>query len=217
MAKIAVYNLQGQEIEKIDISENVFGLLANNTLVHQVYVGLVGNARGVYAHTKTRAEVAGSGKKPWKQKGTGRARVGEVRNPVWRKGGIAFGPRNDRNFQVKVNQKMRRKAVQVSLSDKVREGKLIVVDTLEMAEKKTKVFAKALSALNLDRKSVVVGLTGSEKETMKAVRNIPRVSGMLTGNVSVVDLLNHQYFVMSKASVKELEHRFSSSVEKEAR
>jgi large subunit ribosomal protein L4 len=211
MAKISVYNLKGEEVEKIELSADIFDLASNPTLVHQAYVGLVGNERGVYAHTKTRAEVAGSGKKPWRQKGTGRARVGEVRNPVWRKGGIVFGPRNTRNFQVKVNQKMRRKAVMVALSDKVREGKLLVVESMNLAEKKTKLFAEALRALKIENKSAVVGLARSEKEMEKASRNVPRVTNVLTENVNVADLLNHQYFLLSKESVKDLEKRFLSS------
>jgi large subunit ribosomal protein L4 len=211
MANISVFNLKGEETGKMELSDDVFGLASNHTLVHQAYVGLVGNVRGVYAHTKTRGEVAGSGKKPWRQKGTGRARVGEVRNPVWRKGGIVFGPRNDRNFQVKVNQKVRRKAVAVVLSDKLREGRLVVVDALDMSEKKTRLFAAALRSLKLENKSLVVGLTRSEKESGRAVRNIPRVTDALTENINVADLLSHQYLLVSKESIKDLEKRLAPS------
>jgi large subunit ribosomal protein L4 len=212
MAKIAVYNLQGKEAETLDLSPEVFEVPANNELLHQVYVSLMNNERlGVYAHTKTRAEVAGSGKKPWRQKGTGRARVGEVRNPVWRKGGIVFGPRNNRNFQSKVNQKMRRKAVMVALSEKVREGKLVILENVAFTEKKTKLFAATLRALKLEKKSVMVGLAPAEKEYEKMMRNVDRVEGVLAKDVNVVDLLNHQYFVTTKEGIKNLEKRFLAS------
>lgn len=213
MAKISVYNAEGKEVEQLTVSPAVFEVPSNDVLVHQVYVSLTGNVRGVYAHTKTRAEVVGSGKKPWKQKGTGRARVGEIRNPVWRKGGIVFGPRNDRNFSSKVNQKMRRKAVMVALSDKLRAGKLLVLDGLTFPEQKTKLFAATLKALKIEKKSVMVGLASEEKVWEKAIRNIDRVEHALARDINVVDLLNHQYFLVTKASLQNLEKRFEASTE----
>ncbi len=213
MAKISVYNVKGEEVEKLEISDAVFGLPSNNTLIHQVFVALMANIRGIYAHTKTRAEVAGSGKKPWKQKGTGRARVGSVRNPVWRKGGIVFGPRNTRNFVQKINQKMRRKAVMTALSEKIRDEKMIVLDTFSFPEKKTKLVAQALRDLKLTGKSIVMGLSSEEKVFEKASRNIPRLENILADNVNVADLLNHQYFVLSKASLQALEKKFLPAAE----
>lgn len=213
MAKISVYNLKGEEIEKLEVSESVFDLPANDTLLHQVYVALMANIRGVYAHTKTRAEVAGSGKKPWKQKGTGRARVGSVRNPVWRKGGIVFGPRNTRNFLQKINQKMRRKAVMIALSGKLRDGKMIVLGDFSFPERKTKAVAQTLRDLKLHGKSVLMGFSAAEKEMEKASRNIPRLENILADNVNVADLLNHQYFVLSKGSLQGLEKKFLASKE----
>ena len=213
MAKISVYNIQGEEVEKLEVAEAVFDMPANDTLLHQVFVALMANIRGVYAHTKTRSEVAGSGKKPWKQKGTGRARVGSVRTPVWRKGGIVFGPRNTRNFVQKINQKMRRKAVMIALSEKVRSGKLIVVESFSYAEMKTKLIAETLKKLNLTNKSIVMGLSAEEKGFEKASRNIPRLTNILASNVNVLDLLNNQYFVVSKATLKEIEKKFAASQE----
>jgi large subunit ribosomal protein L4 len=171
------------------------------------------NIRGVYAHAKTRSEVAGSGKKPWKQKGTGRARVGSVRTPVWKGGGVVFGPRNNRNFTQKINQKMRRKAVMIALSEKIRDGKLIVLDALSFPDKKTKLMAQTLRALKLTQKSVVMGLSVEEKEFEKVSRNIPRLKNILADNVNVADLLNHQYFVVSKRSLQGLEKKFLSAQE----
>lgn len=208
MAKISVYNVKGEEVEKLEIAESVFDVPSNNTLLHQVFVALMANIRGVYAHTKTRSEVAGSGKKPWKQKGTGRARVGSVRTPVWRKGGIVFGPRNTRNFVQKINQKMRRKAVMIALSEKIRDGKVIVLDSFSFPEKKTKLIAQTLQSLNIANKSIVMGLSVNEKEFEKASQNIPRVKNILADNVNVADLLNNQYFVLSKSSLQGLEKKF---------
>jgi large subunit ribosomal protein L4 len=211
MATISVYNAQGEEVEKLEVSEAVFGVAANDTLLHQVYVAIMANIRGVYAHTKTRGEVSGTGKKPWKQKGTGRARVGSLRNPAWRKGGIVFGPRNTRNFLQKINQKVRRKAVMIALSGKVRQGKLIVVENLSFSGGKTKLMAQAVREWKLCGKSVLMGFSADEQDFMKTSRNIPRVENILTENVNAADLLNHQYFVLSKTSLLGLEKRFSAT------
>lgn len=208
MAKISVYNVKGEEVEKLEIASSVFDVPSNNTLIHQVYVALMANIRGVYAHTKTRSEVAGSGKKPWKQKGTGRARVGSVRTPVWRKGGIVFGPRNTRNFVLKVNQKMRRKALITALSEKIRDGKVIVLDSFSYPEKKTKFVAQTLQDLKLTNKSIIMGLSVAEKAFEKASQNIPRLNNILADNINVADLLNNQYFVLSKESLQALERKF---------
>src|SRR3989339_2196997 len=118
--KIEVYNLAGKKIEDIEASDAVFGLPGNDELLHQVYVAISANQRQVLAHTKTRGERAGSGKKPWRQKGTGRARVGSVRTPVWKKGGVVFGPRKDRNFSQKINQKMKAQAIRMVLAEKLK-------------------------------------------------------------------------------------------------
>ncbi len=208
MAKISVYNVKGEEVEKLEIAASVFDVPSNNTLLHQVFVALMANIRGVYAHTKTRSEVAGSGKKPWKQKGTGRARVGSVRTPVWKGGGIVFGPRNNRNFAQKINQKMRRKAVMIALSEKIRDGKVIVVDAFSFPEKKTKLMAQAMVALKVTNKSAILGLSVAEREFEKVSQNIPRLKTILADNVNVADLMNNQYFILSKASLQALEQKF---------
>lgn len=215
MAKISVYNVKGEEVEKLEIADAVFDMPSNNTLLHQVFVALMANIRGVYAHTKTRSEVAGSGKKPWKQKGTGRARVGSVRTPVWKGGGIVFGPRNTRNFTQKINQKMRRKAVMIALSEKIRDGKVIVLDAFSFPEKKTKLMAQTLQSLKLTSKSIVMGLSVNEKEFEKISQNIPRLKNILADNVNVADLLNHQYFILSKESLQGLEKKFLPTQEEQ--
>lgn len=206
--KVAVKNFSGKEVSTLDLDEKLFGLPKNDSLVHQVYVALSGNTRVTIAHTKDRSERAGSGKKPWKQKGTGRARVGSVRSPLWRKGGITFGPNKDQNFKKNINQKMRQKAVLVILSDKLRTGKLVVVDALAMKEGKTKLFAKALEKLLIAPKTVLVSPAAGEKKIEKAVRNIPQVTLQESILLNVRDLLNTEFILVSEKGIAEWEKRF---------
>ncbi len=210
MLKLTVKNLAGKDIESLELPETLFDLPKNDTLVHQVYVVLSGNLRSPIAHTKDRGERAGTGKKPWKQKGTGRARAGSVRSPLWRKGGVTFGPTRDRNFVRQIPTKMRQKATLVALSEKVRTGKMIVVDALTLAEVKTKLFAGALSALGIAPRRVVVSTTLSEKPMTLAMRNIPKATVANNLDLNVRDLVDHEYVLLSKAGVAELEKRFAS-------
>lgn len=204
--KVAVYNLSGEKIEDMELSD-IFNVPANDTLLHQVYVAQAGNQRTVIAHTKGRGEVAGSGRKPWQQKGTGNARVGSIRTPVWRGGGVVFGPTKDRNFKRKINDKMKKKAVLVALSDKLRSKNLVVVDEIKLKEKKTKEFAKALKNLKI-KGSILLGLAEPEKEIYLYSRNIPRVSPIPICNLNVLDILNNKYLMLSKESVKFLENKY---------
>ncbi|MFA6047942.1 MAG: 50S ribosomal protein L4 [Parcubacteria group bacterium] len=205
--KIKVYNLQGKPVKDIELSDSVFGLPLNADLVHQVAMAITGNMRQVLAHTKNRGDRAGSGKKPWKQKGTGRARVGSVRTPVWRKGGVAFGPRSDRNFKKKVNRKMNAKAIAMVMSGKVKDKELIVVDDLEMNEKKTKEMAKALINLKIKGRTLMA-YSEKEKGMRLASKNIKKVENTLTAQLNVLDMLNNKYLVMSVESVKYLEGKY---------
>ncbi|MDR3559285.1 MAG: 50S ribosomal protein L4 [Candidatus Pacebacteria bacterium] len=208
--KLKVYDKEGKELEEMIVSDAVFGLPANDALVHQVFVSILANNRQVLAHTKTRGERAGSGIKPWRQKGTGRARVGSVRTPVWRKGGVVFGPRNDRNFDKKVNKKMNSKAIATVLSGKVKDNELIVVDKLELAEKKTKEMAKIFNNLKVKGKTLVA-FSGEEKDLRLVSRNIIKTENILTDQLNVADMLNNKNLVMSKESVKFLEKKYSSN------
>lgn len=207
MITAKVYNLKGKEVEKMKLEESVFKLPANNDLVHQVYVSLAANRRQVIADTKTRGERAGSGIKPWRQKGTGRARVGSVRTPVWRKGGIIFGPTNERNFKKKINKKMNAKAVAVALSGKLRDSEMVIIDKFELEEKKTKKMAQSLKNLNL-KGSVLLGFSDKERDLHLASRNLPRVKNILTSQLSVLDILNSKNLILSKESVKYLESKY---------
>lgn len=208
--KISVYNLDGKEIKKMEISKEVFGLSKNDDLVHQVAVSMMANKRQVLAHTKTRGERAGSGKKPWKQKGTGRARVGSVRTPVWKKGGVAFGPRSERNFKKKINKKMNARAIAVVLSGKLKENEIYAVDKLEIASKKTKEFAKIFE--NLKIKGKILAVFGQkEKDLRIASRNIKNCENILIEQLNVLDMLNNKYLLISENSIKELEKKYNKA------
>ncbi len=217
MAKISVKNIAGKDVKEIDIQDFVFGVPANDTLIHQVYVAQTTNARHTISHTKDRSERAGSGVKPWRQKGTGRARAGAVRSPIWRKGGITFGPTKDRNWSKDTNQKMRQKAVMIALSEKVRSGKMIVIDALNYPEKKTKLFAATVQALGITGKSLVLCLTGDERACTIMSRNIPKIENTPTENLNVVQLLDREYLMLTEAGIKILEGRFAAWGTKKAK
>lgn len=205
--KIAVYNSSGKKVEDLELSEKVFGLPKNDDLVHQVMVTISGNARQPLAHTKNRGERAGSGRKPWRQKGTGRARVGSVRSPLWKKGGIIFGPRSERNYSRKINKKMKAKAIAVVLSGKVRDKEVTVVDKFDLAEKKTKKAAKMLGNLKIIGR-VLMAFSEKEKDLRIASRNLKKVENVLTSQINVLEMLRNKNLVMSKESIKYLEEKY---------
>lgn len=207
--KYPVYNLEGKKVKDIELSDSIFAVPANDALVHQIYVSQYANLRLVIAHTKDRAERAGSGKKPWKQKGTGRARVGSVRTPVWRKGGVIFGPTKDRNFKKGVPKKMNKKALAIALSGKVKDKELFLVDSLLMPETKTKKMCEAIKNLKI-RGSILIGFSEKEKDTMRASRNLPKISNSTAKNMNVFEVLNHKYILLSEEGVKVLEEKYKS-------
>ncbi len=207
MITLPVYNLEGKEVNSIALDDRVFALPKNDHLLHEVYVSLSANERGVYAHTKGRGERKGSGRKPWKQKHTGRARAGSVRSPLWRKGGVVFGPKKDRNFSKKINRKVRQKAMKIALSEKIRSGTVRIVDSLVLTEWKTKRVAEALVALNISEKSAIFAFSKEESGINRASRNIPKVSPLSIQTLNTKELLNHKFLIMSKASVGDLEKR----------
>jgi len=207
MAEIKVYNLAGKEVESLKIDDSVFAVPANNDLVNQIFVSIYANKRQSLADTKTRGERAGSGIKPWRQKGTGRARVGSVRTPVWRKGGVAFGPKSERNFKKKINKKMNAKAIAVVLSGKLRDGEIKVVEKMELKENKTKQMFETLKNLKIKGKTLIAFGT-KEKEAMLTSRNLEKVNNIFISQINVFDMLNHKNLVLSKDSVKYLEEKY---------
>ena len=207
MIKIPVYNLKGEKVKEIELSDKVFGEKRNDALLHQVFVSQYANRRTVLAHTKDRAQRAGSGKKPWRQKGTGRARVGSVRTPVWRKGGIVFGPTKDRNFKKDVPKKMGQKALAVALSGKARDNELFLLDSLVMKEAKSKVMSGAIKNLKI-KGSLLIGFSEKEKDAKRASRNLPKTLNADAKSLNVFDVLNHKYLLMSEDGVKILERKY---------
>jgi len=203
-----IYNQKGQEAGTIALPESIFGLAWNSDLVHQVAVSMMSTARQPIAHTKDRGEVSGGGKKPWKQKGTGRARHGSSRSPIWVGGGVAHGPRNEKIYDRKVNRKMKTKAIFTILSRKFKDGEMIFVDSLKLAEPKTKDAKNILVSLGgvsgfeklaTKRKNAAyIGLMGKDAATEKSFQNIGSVMVDEFRNVNPVDLLNSKFVVISE-------------------
>lgn len=205
--KIEVYNVEGKKIEDMEVSDLVFGLSKNDDLIHQVAVSLAANKRESISHTKTRGERAGSGRKPWKQKGTGRARVGSVRTPVWKKGGIVFGPRSERNYKKKINGKMNIKAILSVLSGKARDKEIHVIDKMEISNKKTKEMASVMEKLGISGKTLMV-FGEKERKLMIVSRNLKNVQNIFLSQLNVLDMLDNKNMLISKNSVKEIEKKY---------
>lgn len=207
MTKVAVYNQSGEKQSELQMNEAVFGVATNSSLVHQVYVAMRANARQPFAHTKMRGDVRGGGKKPWKQKGTGRARHGSIRSPLWRGGGITFGPLSERNYAQKINKKMKAGAVKSCLSDKVSHDRLIVVEGYDF-KGKSQIVSKFRSALPGSGRSTMLLVSECTPELTHATRNVHNLDVVRAADVSVVDLMHHQYVIASKDAVIALEKRF---------
>src|SRR3989338_8393092 len=209
--QIAVYNTQGEQVRNLELNPGIFGIKPNSAVLHEVVVAQRANSRQVSANTKTRGEVSGGGKKPWKQKGTGRARQGSIRSPQWRGGGIVFGPRSERNFSKKINKKTRRTAIQMVLSDRAASGEIFVLDSFAIPDNKTKKAASLLQALPLKKGKTMLALPSSAKAAGRLAANINRVTPMWVGSLNVVDLLNHANLVTTVEGIKEIEKMYQSS------
>ena len=207
MPKVDVYNMQGKKVSDVELSAAVFGIEPNEAVVHSVLVNYLANQRQGTQSTKTRAEVRGGGKKPWRQKGTGRARQGSIRAPQWIKGGIALGPK-PRSYKYTVNKKERRLAIKSILSSKVLEKELTVVDKLELAEIKTKTMVKALSDLKVEGTTLII-LPEQNKNVLMSARNIEGVKTILINNINVFDLLKYNKLVLPLETVKKLEEVYA--------
>ncbi|MFO7152536.1 MAG: 50S ribosomal protein L4 [Bacillota bacterium] len=207
MPKVALYNMQGQQIGEMELSDSVFGVEVKPEVMHQVVVNYLANQRVGTASTKTRGEVRGGGRKPWRQKGTGRARHGSIRSPLWRKGGIVFGPK-PRSYKYTLPKKLKRLALKSALSAKVRDNEIIVVDKLTMDVPKTKEMVKVLTNLNANTKSLIV-LANSDMNVVKSARNIPGVTTTTASTLNVYDILNHEKLIMTVDAVKRVEEVYA--------
>ena len=207
MPKIDVYDIKGKKVSDVELADSVFGIEPNENIVHSVLVNYLANQRQGTQSTKTRAEVSGGGRKPWRQKGTGRARQGSIRAPQWIKGGIALGPK-PRSYKYTVNKKEKRLAIKSILSSKVLEKELTVVDKLELKEIKTKTMVKALADLKVEGKTLIV-LPENNKNVLMSSRNIEGVKTITLNNINVYDLLKYNKLVLPLETVKKLEEVYA--------
>ena len=207
MPKVDVFDIKGKKVSDIELAENVFGIEPNENIVHAVLVNYLANQRQGTQSTKTRAEVRGGGKKPWRQKGTGRARQGSIRAPQWIKGGIALGPK-PRSYKYTVNKKERRLAIKSLLSSKVIEKELTVVDKLELKEIKTKTMVNALSALKVEGKTLII-VPERNTNVLMSARNIEGVKTITANNINVFDLLKYTNLILPVDTVKKLEEVYA--------
>ena len=207
MPKVDVYDIKGKKVSDVELAEAIFGIEPNEAIVHSVLVNYLANQRQGTQSTKTRAEVRGGGRKPWRQKGTGRARQGSIRAPQWVKGGIDLGPK-PRSYKYTVNKKERRLAIKSLLSSKVIENELTVVDKLELAEIKTKTMVKALADLKVEGKTLIV-LPENNKNVLMSARNIEGVKTITLNNINVFDLLKYNNLVLPLETVKKIEEVYA--------
>ena len=203
MPKVDVYSIDGKKVKELELNESIFGIEPNENVVHSVVVNYLANQRQGTQNTKTRAEVSGGGRKPWRQKGTGRARQGSIRAPQWIKGGIALGPRS-RSYTYKVNKKEKRLAIKSILSSKVSSNELVVLDKLQLKEIKTAEMVKIMNNLKIAEKTLVL-LPENNENVQKSARNIEGVKTLTVNTINAYDLLKYSKLVITEDTVKKLE------------
>ena len=206
MAKVSVYNMEGQQVGEMELNDAIFGVEVNEHLVNQAVKLQLANKRQGTQSAKTRSEVSGGGRKPWKQKGTGHARQGSTRAPQWTGGGVVFAPK-PRDYSFKMNKKEKRLALKSVLTSRVQENKFIVVDAIKMEEIKTKNFVKAMDALKVSKALVV--LNENDNNVIASAKNIPTVKTALTNTINVYDILKYDTVVIDKAAVATIEEVYA--------
>jgi large subunit ribosomal protein L4 len=207
MPKVNVYNMLGQQVEEIELSEEVFGVEINQHVVWEVVKNQLANKRQGTQSAKTRAEVRGGGRKPWRQKGTGRARQGSTRSPQWKGGGVVFAPK-PRDYSYRVPKKVRRLALKSVLTSKVQENEMIVVDEIKFDAPKTKEMANLLANLKADKKALIV-MDAKDVNVIKSANNIPNVATALVNTINVYDILKYDSFIITKAAVRKVEEVYA--------
>ncbi|MGI6585712.1 MAG: 50S ribosomal protein L4 [Gracilibacteraceae bacterium] len=207
MPNVALYNVSGKQVGEIELSENIFGADVNIEAMHQVVKMYLANQRQGTQSALTRAEVRGGGRKPWRQKGTGRARHGSIRSPQWRKGGVVFAPK-PRSYRYTVPKKIKRIAMKSALSSKVNDNSLVVIEELNFDEPKTKQVVSLLENLKVDSKALIV-LADNNENVVKSARNIKGVKTTLVNTLNVYDILNHEKFIITKDAVKKVEEVYA--------
>lgn len=205
MIKQDIYKNDGKAEGQIQLADDIFAVKPNINLLQQAVFVQLSNARFSTAHTKTRAEVRGGGRKPWKQKGTGNARAGSSRSPIWTGGGITFGPRNDRNWSKSLSKKMRRKALFMALSSKILDKNLIVLDKINFSTVKTKNAENFLKKLPIEEGSILIIIPKSDMNVELSFRNLPYVKTLLASSLNVYDILKYDWLVVSKEAIKAID------------
>ncbi|WP_418791419.1 50S ribosomal protein L4 [Phosphitispora sp. TUW77] len=203
MPKVALYNSKGEQVGEVELKEEIFGVKVNETILHDVIVNQLANRRQGTHSAKTRSEVSGGGRKPYRQKGTGRARAGTIRSPLWRKGGIVFPPK-PRSYKYSLPKKVRRLALKSALSSKVLDGNIIVLEGLQIAEPKTKEIVGLLENLKVNSRALVV-TAEADTAIVKSARNIPRVTPTHANSLNVYDVLNHEKLIITRDAVTKVE------------
>ena len=206
MAQVSVYNMEGKEVGKLDLNDSIFGVEINEHLVHLAVVQHLANMRQGTQKAKTRSEVSGGGRKPWRQKGTGHARQGSTRSPQWTHGGVVFAP-TPRDYSFKLNKKEKKVALKSALTSKVADGKLLVLDELKFDEIKTKKFAEVLANLKATKAYVVIN--ENDKNVVLSARNIPDAKTAVCTNINVYDIMNANTVVLTKDAVSKIEEVYA--------
>lgn len=207
MPTLAVLDMSGKEVDKVNLSDNVFGIEPNTFVMHQMVVNYLANKRQGTQSALTRAEVSGGGKKPWRQKGTGRARQGSIRSPQWRHGGVVFAPK-PRSYKFSVNKKVRRLAMKSAFSSKVIDNDLIVLNSIELEEFKTKTIVEMLKALGANKKALIV-IPEVDKKIIYSARNIPGVKTAQVNTLNVYDMLNADKLIILKDAISKIEEVYA--------
>ncbi|MHC1749857.1 MAG: 50S ribosomal protein L4 [Cellulosilyticaceae bacterium] len=207
MANVAVYNMNGQQVGEVELNDAIFAVDVKEHLVHTAVVSYLANRRQGTQSTKTRAEVRGGGRKPWRQKGTGRARQGSIRSPQWTGGGVVFAPK-PRDYSFKLNKKERRLALKSALTSRVIANKMIVLDTLELSDIKTKAMQNVLDAIKVN-KALVVTAGEASKNVMLSARNIQGIKTAAVNNINVYDILKYDAFVVTKEALSKIEEVYA--------
>lgn len=207
MPKVDVYDMKGKKVSDVELAESIFGIEPNEAIVHSVLVNYLANQRQGTQSTKTRAEVRGGGKKPWRQKGTGHARQGSTRAPQWTHGGIVFAPK-PRSYRYTLNKKVRRLAMKSALSSKVLDNELIVLDKIAMDEYKTKTIAAMLKAVGSEKKALIV-LPEKNEKVIASAANIPGVKTALVNTLNVYDILNADKFIVLQDAIAQIEEVYA--------
>ena len=207
MATVKVYNQEGKEVGNLGLNKAVFGLPWNSDLVSQALRVFLANKRQLLSSTKDRAQVRGGGKKPWRQKGTGRARHGSIRSPLWRHGGVTFGPTKERNFKLKINKKMARKAFLIALSAKAKDNEILVFEELKLAAPKTKEAAKIMANFSQVKNGLLI--IPKDENLKKSFRNLPNIATANISSLNILDVLKYRHLIFTKDGIEYLTKQYA--------